>query len=172
MHNHTCTQYSDLQNIPLDLHILKLFHSVLCVSQADLSESLVLVTALFYVFQVEEIQPCLLGIITGQCKVSGQRLKGNKKTVQLCTSGHKINNNTQCKMCNNTLTFNLAAMALFFSTMWTLSSSEPTLDTPSRLKSVFPSTCPSSWSSVAPSLTRALDGVVKLENLFSCFSVL
>lgn len=161
--------FGDLHNVPLDLHILKLFHSVLCVAQTDLSKGLVLVTPLFYVFQMEEIQPGLLGIVTGRCKVRGQGLNGKQENSSICVCVYLC---PHTPMCNNTLTFNLAAIALFFSTMWTLSSSEPTLDTPSKLKSVFPSICPSSWSSVSPSLTRALEGVAKLENLFSCFSVL
>ena len=41
--------------------------------------------------------------------------------------------------CIYRITFNLAAMALFFSAMWILSISEPTPATPSRVSSVAPS---------------------------------
>ena len=58
-----------------NLHVLKLFNSVLCVPLADLSKSLVLVTALLYIFQMKEIQSSLLGIVTGCSQISGQRLR-------------------------------------------------------------------------------------------------
>ncbi len=68
-------------NSPLNLHVFELFDSVLCVSLADLSKSLVLVTALLYIFQMEEIQSSLLGIITGGGQVGGQGLNiGFKNT--------------------------------------------------------------------------------------------
>lgn len=68
--------YKALTDIPL-LHIFELLHSVLCVSLADLSKGLILVTSLLHIFQVKQIQPCLLGIITALSKVRGQRLQIN-----------------------------------------------------------------------------------------------
>ena len=62
----------------LDLHILELFYPVPCVALANLSKSLVLVTSLLHVFQMEKIEPRLLGIVPACCKVRGQRLHTNE----------------------------------------------------------------------------------------------